>query len=222
MTNILQRLGAFRNKAITHTIETDEGMVEFKFYPPRMRMMISGQMRKIIEPITKAMGVLFSNNGQDASRQQEVDENGNVSTFVQGLNPEVIELRERKRSEAISEALSVLLDDNTRYQIGALLADSLRDDFPENEAERAKDVRVFMDALDLPTMVAFLKGYFKALAPVLDKSGNSILSGLQETVKREVSRVLGKTEAGEGDVNGTEVQPMTMTTDSLERSEPLS
>tara|TARA_R110002096_G_scaffold77443_2_gene182352 strand:- start:873 stop:1568 length:696 start_codon:yes stop_codon:yes gene_type:complete len=202
MTNILKRLGAFRNKAITHIVDTEAGPTEFKFYPPRMRMMISGQMRTIIDPISRAMGVIFSNKGQDVSRQQEVSEDGLVTTFVQGLNPAVIEIRERKRSEAIGDALGVLLNDDTRYHIGALLADSMRDDFSENEAERAKEVRVFMDEIDLPTMIELLKGYFKALAPVLDKSGNSILSNLQKSVKREVSRALNGTEEGEVTADG--------------------
>jgi hypothetical protein len=202
MTNILKRLGAFRNKAITHIIDTETGPTEFKFYPPRMRMMISGQMRTIIEPISKAMGVIFSNKSQDASRQQEIAEDGVVTTFVQGLNPEVIEIRERKRSEAISDALGVLLNDSTRYQVGALLADSMRDDFSDNEAERAKEVRAFMDEIDLPVMIDLLKGYFKALAPVLDKSGNSILSNLQKSVSREVSRALNGTEEGEVNADG--------------------
>lgn len=197
MANILQRLGAFRNKAVRHTIDTDSGPVEFKFYPPRMRMLLSGRLREIMEPLTGALTSLFSSKAADASRQQEVDADGKVTTFVQALNPEVIEVRERKRREAITEAFKAILADNTRYQIGELLADSLRDDFPADESQRALQVREFMDELDLPTLVQFLKGYFKALAPVLDSSGNSILSGLPGLVKREVAKALGKAQDGE-------------------------
>lgn len=199
MSTILQKLGAFRNKAITHSIDTDNGPQEFRFYPPRMRMMLSGRMREILEPITKAMTVLFSDRSGDASRQQEVSEDGAVTTYVQGLNPEVIKVREEKRQEAVSVAVKALLNDNTRYQIGELLADSMRDDFAKDEGKRAQEVREFMDEVDLPTMISLMAGYFKALAPVLDKSGNSIFSGLQESVKREVSKALGKTQGGESD-----------------------
>lgn len=202
MANIITRLGAFRNKAIVHTVDSPEGPQDFRFYPPRMRMLISGRMKEIIEPLTSAMAVLFSSTGQDASRQQEVESDGRVTTFVQGLSPEVIELRERKRREAIERAMGVLLNDSTRYQIGELLADSMRDEFSDKESERAKEARQFMDEVDFPTIVSLIRGYLKALAPILDASGNSILSGLQETVKREVARAVRKTEAGEDAQSG--------------------
>jgi hypothetical protein len=197
MANILQRLGAFRNKAIAHPIDTDTGPVEFKFYPPRMRMLLSGRLREIIDPISSAVAALFDDRSADASRQQEVAEGGTVTTFVQALNPDVIQLRQKQKEEAISKAMKALLADNTRYQIGELLADSLREEFSENEAQRAQEARQFMDELDLPTLLQFLKGYFKALAPILNPSGKSILSGLPEMVKREVGKALGKTQAGE-------------------------
>lgn len=200
MSKILARIGAFRNKAVVQSIETESGPQDFRFYPPRMRMLLSGRMREIVEPITQALGTLFAKTSQDASRQQEVSADGKVTTFVQGLNPEVIALRETQRSEALARALRAVLEDNTRYQIGELLADSLREDFSENEGERAKEARKFMDEMDLPTLIEFVKGYFKALAPVLDKSGNSMFSNLQGLVKREVERALGKdseTEVGD-------------------------
>lgn len=210
MANILTRLGAFRNKAVSHSIQTDSGPQEFRFYPPRMRMLLSGRMRQIIDPISSALAVLFGDRSQDVTRQQEVEPGGKVTTFVQGLSSEIIELRERRRSEAIQGALSVLLNDDTRYQLGELLADSLRDEFAEKESDRVREVRQFMDEIDLPTLVQFVQGYFKALAPVLDASGNSILSDLRGTVKREVARALGKTEAGENapDVPSDNVIPM--------------
>lgn len=197
MASILQRLGAFRNKAISHTVDSDNGPQEFRFYPPRMRVLISGRMREIVEPITRALSTIFSKNDQDASRQQEVSQDGTVTTFVQGLNPEVIAVRDKQRGAAIRDALASLLDDKTRYHVGELLADSLRDEFSTDEAQRARQVREFMDEVDLPTLAEMLKGYFKALAPVLDASGNSILSDLRNVVKREVGRATGR--AGESD-----------------------
>lgn len=195
---ILSRLGAFRNKAITHSIETpDGGMQEFKFYPPRMRMLVSGRMREIMDPLSQAVNALFVDRNTDSSRQQEVQADGAVTTYVQGVPPEVLELRAKQRSEAIKSALTALLADDTRYQVGLLLADSMRDDFSSNEGERAKESRAMMDEIDVPTLIELVKGYFKALAPVLDKSGNSIFSNLKNTVKTEVARALGQDEEGE-------------------------
>jgi hypothetical protein len=214
MANILQRLGAFRNKAITHSIETDNGLQEFRFYPPRMRMLLSGRMREILEPITQAMSVLFSDRSGDASRQQEVEVDGRVTTYVQGLNPEVIALRQEKRAAAVKDAMAAILNDNTRYQLGELLADSMRDDFSSDEGTRAQEVRQFMDEVDLPTIFGLMQGYFEALKPVLDKSGNSIFSGLQETVSREVKKALsGVAQDGDDGAEENNVLPMQETRD---------
>ncbi len=206
MANILQRLGAFRNKAITHTVDSDNGPLEFKFYPPRMRMLLSGRMHEILEPLCAAASTIFSDTSRDVSRQQEVDKDGLVTTFVQALNPEVIALRAEKRVTALKDALAAIVDDATRYQIGELLADSLRDDFSDDELERRKEVRKFMDEIDLPTLSQFMSGYFKALKPILDKSGNSIFSDLRETVAREVKKALGATQAGDENLDEAPIQ----------------
>ena len=214
MAKILQRLGAFRNKAITHSVDSDNGPQEFKFYPPRMRMLLSGRMREILEPLSQAASTIFSDTSQDVSRQQEVETDGRVTTFVQGINPDVIALRAEKRAQAIKDALAALLDDNTRWQLGELLADSLRDDFPEDAGQRAVESKAFMDEIDLPTLGQFIQGYFKALKPILDKSGNSIFSSLQETVTREVKKALGATQAGDenlDDLDESNVIPMEKT-----------
>lgn len=220
MGNLIERLGAFRNKAVEHVITNDDGEeLTLKFYPPRMRMLISGNMRSIIEPITQSISTLFEPTNQDASRQQTVEKDGTVETFVQGLNPEIVKVRSEKREAAIAKALGVLLEDDTRYQIGMLLADSLRDDFPQNEAERAKAARQFMDEVTTVDLVSMVIGYLKALAPVLNKEGKSIFSDLQGKVMSMVERHLAGTQVG-ARVEGRDGEESLLNIDEGQETEP--
>ena len=189
--SILTKLGAFAKKAVTVEI----GGQTWNFYPPRMRTVLNGGMGKLIQPLAAAVQTLFASTEEDNARQFERDENGTVrSTYVQGVPAETIKLRAEQKQAALQRVIDMIFNDETRYQFAMLLADSLRDDFDTDERKRATEARKFIDELELPQLYEFLRAYLRAVSPLLDAQGNSMLSGLHERIKAEVERQLGQVE----------------------------
>lgn len=190
---ILNRLGAFKKKCVVHTIRDGETEHEFKFYPPRFRNIANGRTRNILEPMVQAVTVLMS-GGNDGKTQHIIyGENGQaVEASTMGQEPEVLKAVELRKRNAISDALGVLLNENTTAYIGELLADSLRDEFPAPSHQDYEGVvKQFMDEVTADVMIQFMMGYFKALVPFMDSEGNSTRSGLLEKAKQ----LLGQTGA---------------------------
>lgn len=190
---ILSRLGAFKKKFVVHIINDGEAKHEFKFYPPRFRNIANGRTRNILEPIIQAVTVLMT-GGNDGKTQHILynDMGQATEASTMGQEPDVLKAIEVRRRQAISDALGILLNEETTAYIGELLADSLRDEFPAPDHQDYDGVvKQFMDDVTTDVMIQFLMGYFKALMPFMDSEGNSTRSGLLEKAKQ----LLGQTGA---------------------------
>lgn len=184
MSNILGKISAFIPKY--HT--ADICGVEFKFYSPRMKTLMSGAIAQVVKPIFSALSVLFSDKDQDVTRSWERTPDGSQASFTQAASAETISLRAAQVKEALDTVVGLIFSDETRYQLGLLLADSLRDDFSSKESDRALESRHFVDALTPEQFGLMCMAYFKVLMPLMDDSGNSALSAIAKRLKEEVGR----------------------------------
>jgi hypothetical protein len=182
MSNLLKKLGALRKKATPHTIMG----TEFHFYPVRVARVVSGEMKMLIEPITRAASVMFDNSARDVQITEEVTSDV-VVRQSNAISPELAQFRAKRRDKAIDEAMSILLRDETRYAIGRLILDSLRDDHP-NKNPSDEEVAEFVDApeMDIPVFIEFIKGFLKANTAMFGDLGNS----LRGIVKQKMEEVL--------------------------------
>jgi hypothetical protein len=183
MSNLLKKLGALRKKATPRTIMG----TEFNFYPVRIARVVSGEMKTLIEPITRAASVLFDNSANDVQITEEVTPDGTVARQHNAISPELAQFRSKRRDKAINDAMSILLRDETRYALGRLIMDSLRDDHP-NKNPSEEEVAEFVDAdqMDIPVFIEFIKGFLNANTAMFGDLGNSI----REIVKQKTEEIL--------------------------------
>lgn len=194
---ILQRLGAFRKKFVTHIIDDGETKQEFRFYAPRFLSIATGETRELVEPIVQAITTLMSGgNGETANTYYNSETGAPEQHSRMAGDRETIQALDARRQNAVSQAVGVLFNPMTSKSIGYLLADSMRDEFPsKSEPEFEGIVTKFMEEVTTDILLQMLWGYFKALVPLMDKQGNSVHSGLLEKAKALLSG--GNVQAGE-------------------------
>lgn len=205
MSNLLKKMGALRKKATPHTIQG----VEFNFYPVRVARVVSGEMKTLVEPITRAASVMFDSSARDVQITEEVTPDGMVVRQHNAISPELAQFRAKRRDKVIDEAMGILLRDETRYALGRLIMDSLRDDHPnKNPSEEEVAEFVDADAMDIPVFIEFIKGFLKANTAMFGDLGNS----LRGIVKQKMEEALQRSP----DSGATQVDELTKAETALE------
>jgi hypothetical protein len=181
-SKIMQKIGAFKRKAVLHTIND----AEFKFYPVRMSLLLSGDLKEAIAPIAKAITTLMTCGDQVKAERhtQLAGDNdpdmppGSVYTKETEVSVPLADWAVATRGNAMQGAVNALFDQKVKLTIGRVLADSLRDDFDKNPDD--DDVAEFVDALDIRDLAEFCVGFMKANAEVfgLDADNREKLGNL--------------------------------------------
>lgn len=174
---------------------------DFTFYTVSLR--VAAKMAPLLSRLAGHFSTLLSGDPkQDQGRIEEdfATPEGEVisKTTVQPINPELATMRAEKREQAIRGAVDALLDPQNRRALGELLMDSLRDDFPRGAKNRdAGEIQEFVDGMDIPVFIEFLKGLAAANAKVFGDLGN----GIGRAVQARAKELLG--EAAEPDLVAT-------------------
>lgn len=210
MSGILKKLSVFKPKHVTHIIND----VEFKFYPVRVKAIVSGEMRKVLSPIVEVVQSVMGGPAANVNESFREVTTESSTEIIKGVSVETLSFMEKFRSDTRERALGVFTSDETRYQIGSILGNSLRDDFPSPKAPEFEDtVKEFMDSdnMDLPTFIGFVIGFLKANASVLGISGegdlgNRVMSLVKAAFEKKEAELLG-TQVDENDVGDENENP---------------
>lgn len=158
--------------------EINERQVTFYTCSVRTCARLSGLIAQLVGHFTTLLG---SNSGRDQGQTEEIyappeGEVGEIltKTVVEPINPDLAALRVKQRAGAVQGAIETLLSKANRAAIGEMLMDSLKDDFPRGKKRPADECLEFIDSMDVPTLVLFLKGLAKANAEVFGDLGKAL------------------------------------------------
>lgn len=175
MSTEWKSLLAFDNDGVEHTIKGKT----FKFYPVSLRVLI--ELRDIATPLSKALAVLFSDNKSDYGTKELSGpaDNGlgnDRQVIIEAIKPEVIELREKHKREAIETLVTAITAPATLGAIGKLIMDSLRELFPPGNKDNPAPIE-FMGEIKADALYGFLFGVAKAnkgmFGPLADQAGKA-------------------------------------------------
>jgi hypothetical protein len=100
---------------------------------------------------------------------------------VEAVTPQIADHRRKERDQAIDELLDGLTNERNKLLFGALLMDSMRDDFPYKKSRPPAEIEEFLfgdgqsyDGLDAPMLVEMVLGWLKANAKVFGKAGEKV------------------------------------------------
>jgi len=177
---ILNKLGALRKKNTPKII----GDVEFNFYPVRIKRILTGDVRAILEPISEALQVIMRPRNVDEKILEEQCVDGTVARAREPISLEMAQFRASERQQAVSGAMKALFADETRYKLARLIMDSLRDDCPAEPSEA--EVKSFADAegMDITVFADFIKGFMAANTAIFGDLGNLIRERINQAVER--------------------------------------
>lgn len=139
------------------------------------------------------------------------DQGGTEETYVEGgttvskteyhpINPDLARLRTAQREKAVQGAISELLDGKNCAAIGRLLMDSLRDDFPRSETRTDEQCAHFVESMDAPILVQFLRGLMRANGRMFGDLGKE----LGRVVRQKAAELLGE----DGEAPSPDPQPV--------------
>lgn len=177
---ILEKLGALRKKTTPRIIDD----VEFNFYPVRIKRILTGTTREILEPISEALQVIMRPRNADEKILEEQCIDGTVARAREPISLEMAQFRAQERQQAMQAAMKALFADDTRYKLARLIMDSLRDDCPAEPSDA--EVRDFVDApsMDITVFVEFVKGFMAANTAIFGDLGNLIRERINQAVER--------------------------------------
>lgn len=182
--------------------------VKVTFYTCSVRTCarLSSLLSKLAGHFTTLLG---SNSGRDQGTTEEVyappeGETGEImtKTVVQPINPDLAAFRSTQRENAVKGAVDALFDEKNRAAIGELLMDSLKDDFPRGTKRPVDECLAFVDEMDIPTFIEFLKGLAEANSKVFGDLGKE----LGRAVQGKAGELLGKLGTEES-AEASEEQP---------------
>lgn len=203
---ILSKLGALRKKKTPRTING----AEFNFYPVRVARIITGDLKEIISPISEAIQVLLRPRNQDEEVLEEVSPDGTIARCRKPVSAELAKYLSDKKAATMSAAMTQIFSDKTRYSLGRLLMDSLRDDCPKDPSEQ--EVKDFVDHenMDALAFMEFVKGFMEANTSIFGDLGNL----LQERIKTTMAKMSqAETDQDQDDGAPEQQQPETETSD---------
>lgn len=180
MSTILAKLGGLTLKKYPREIAG----TEFQFYPVRVKNIVTGTTREILQPLSDALQVMLRPRNADEEVLEEISPDGTVGRARKPVTKEMAVFRAEQRHEALSAAMSAILRDDTRYKLARLIMDSLRDDCPKNPSEQ--EIKDFADAdeMDVVVFTEFLKGFMAANAALFGDLGNVIRERINQAVER--------------------------------------
>lgn len=159
-----------------------------KFHPISSGLMF--RLRRLAVPIAKALTTLFQKTGTDLTvieRSHSGDEGDGREVIQEALSPSLAKLRTQQRADAMAELIEALSAEQNQLLLGQIITDSLREEFPRSMP--TKDVQEFISSLEVPTLVALLKGVAAANSEVLGPLEGQVRSHLaagREEVMQEM------------------------------------
>ena len=167
------KLSFLTNTSITH--EVAEGH-SFEFYPLRMGTYLL-ELRQIAIPVVKALSLLFGQEdnlrGSKETVHQASGEHGEFTQINenQPVDPTLWKQVEDQRTKSMSDAVEVLLSDETRLLLAKVILDSLRakpqDFLNEVDKPYCHSVEDFCNNVLTTNMIGpFLSGVAKANAEI--------------------------------------------------------
>lgn len=181
-----KKFGLFEKKSITKTIRG----VDFEFYPVCVKNVATGKLADLMIPLTAAITTLVQPNRNDMKQTQDVSPDGSVITQAEAISREMAMYRDTEKAKAIKEAWGMLLNDETRLLVGAMLMDSLRDDCPRNPSGEQVSLFIDNENMDLPTVVEFIKGFLEANASIFGETGKELAGMVKAKVKEATELAL--------------------------------
>lgn len=161
-----EKLALLRRKTESREIQGQT----FTFHPISVGMLF--ELRTSMKPLMKGLKALFSK--QEAAGSQTVEETrdpmtgavlGRV-THLGAPSLEMAEFHQAKADKDITEAIDAVLGEDNRVLLGRVLADSLRDLFDGKPADEEVEAFIADEAMDLPTLVELLQGFFQVNSKV--------------------------------------------------------
>lgn len=165
-----------------HFVEREINGETFKFFP--VSLGASAPMADMISELSRHFSVIFSDTNRDQGSTHEEMEDPDGATMkkttVQPINPDLAMIRIDKRSAAVQKAIETLVNPKYRLALGELLMNSLREDFPreDRKSRKSAETQDWIDSLELPTFIEFLKGLAEANAEVFGAMGKSLKDAL--------------------------------------------
>jgi hypothetical protein len=141
-------------EGVKHTVAGKELM----FYKVSLLKMID--LRDVYKKIGKLLSTLFTSVSNDTgSIFRKFNDGG--ETVVQPINVDLARFRLESQGTAIVDLIDVLSDRKNMESLGALIMDSLRDEFPRGDGNNPPPTE-FMAVLDAPEIVDMVIGVAKA------------------------------------------------------------
>ena len=145
---------------------------------------LSGVLSKLAGHFTTLIG---ANSDRDQGKTEEdyQTEAGEIisKTIVEPINPDLAQLRADQKERAVAGAIEALFSTKNRAAIGELLMDSMKDEFPRGKKPPAEECQGFIDEMDVPTLIEFLKGLAAANAKVFGDLGKGLGRAVQDKAK---------------------------------------
>jgi len=147
-----------------HCVTREIAGESYVFYPCSLGAV--ARMATLIQKLSGHLATLLIDDSKDRGVAEEnyTDEGG---TFVNKratseASLELASLRTEQRRDAVQGAVDALLDPDHRISLGKLVMNSLREDFPRGREIPADVAREFVESMDLPVFVEFLRGLAEA------------------------------------------------------------
>lgn len=144
---------------------------------------LSGLLSQLASNFT----TLLAGGAVDQGSTEEVyhQPDGELMTkkVIEPINPDLATMRGKQREKAVHGAIQALFDPKNRAAIGELLMDSLKDEFPRGQKRPVDECQEFVDQMDLPTFIEFLRGLAAANAKVFGDLGKELGRAVQDKAK---------------------------------------
>jgi len=148
-------------------VESEVNGEKLRFFPISMRLLF--RLRDIGKSLAKAIASIF-NRDEDhvGSTTRNVTEGEQVMqvTEIEAISPELAELREKKRVEAITDVVDTLTDPQSGDVVAEIIMDSLRENFDRNPSPQ--QIEEFRNALDAESLVQLMAGVGAANKKLFD------------------------------------------------------
>lgn len=170
------KLKLLRRPTITRQIMGET----FTFWPISLPKLL--ELTTNSEPIVRLVRSIFQEKGNDGTSTIEETKDPVTGRTIQKIvhvgapDPAVLRARAELREQTLQQNLKALLGDENRMLIGRLLADSLRDEGIDTDA----DVNEFMKAIDLSVLVEFVQGFLAVNAQVFGPLGERVKAAVRE------------------------------------------
>lgn len=179
-----------QKSAVEHEVNGNQ----LRFYPNRMGLLT--ELAEMSKPIAHALLTLFGEARSDSTSVSESykdkprkDLKTGVETSesvvdkitVEAVSPEIADHRRKERQGAIDELLDGFSSVRNKLLLGALIMDSLRDDFPYKKDRPAIEIEEFLygdkgdyTGIDAPMLVQLVAGWLKANSKVFGPAGEQV------------------------------------------------